>query len=334
MDTVIKQSIGIDMAKSDFTACICTCYSDGHYNFSKSSKFENTPKGFNQLMRWVRKHCQPLTETVYNMEATGTYYESLAYHLYELKLHVSVILPNKVTHYAKSLNIKSKTDDIDAEIIARMGIERKLDRWQPPLALFKALRDLTRLYTDLKVERTVFVNRFKSAQCGHLPSVFVAATTETIINQLENAIANCLTEIERLIASDQWLSEKVAKLLTIKGLGLITIAIILAETSGFSQIFNAKQLASYAGYDVVQRESGSSIKGPTRISKKGNTRIRSALHFPALAASRYNKDLRTVYERINKNKVSKMIGATALQRKILLITYALWKNDSVYRVAI
>jgi len=134
-----------------------------------------------------------------------------------------------------------------------------------------------------------------------------------------------------LISQDAWLERKVADLRTIKGLGLITIAIIIAETQGFQQITNAKQLTSYAGYDVVQRESGSSISGNPRISKKGNNRIRAALHFPSLVASRWNDELKAVFIRINKGKVSKMIGATALQRKILILAYSLWKNDTVYK---
>ena len=134
-----------------------------------------------------------------------------------------------------------------------------------------------------------------------------------------------------MIASDPWLKQKVEKVMTIKGVGFITIGIVLAETQGFKLINNVKQLASYAGYDVVQRESGSSIKGKTRISKKGNSRIRAAMHFPALVASRHNEDLKVAYQRINDNKPSKMVGATALQRKILVLIYSLWKNDTIYQ---
>lgn len=105
---------------------------------------------------------------------------------------------------------------------------------------------------------------------------------------------------------------------------------ILAETQGFKLISNSKQLASYAGYDVIEKESGSSIKGKTRISKKGNSRIRAALHFPALVAARFNQPLKIVYTRINEKKGSKMVAATALQRKILILIYSLWKNDTTY----
>jgi transposase len=330
MEPVIRQSIGIDIAKDCFTACICWHFATGKNVLSEVETFDNTPRGFNQLVKWVRKVCQPLPQAVFVMEATGIYYEPLAYHLYKLKQLACVILPNKVKYYSQSLNVKSKTDAIDAIVIAQMGAERVLPTWQPPAPLFKQLRALTRLYSDLKSQRTVFVNELKSAQAGNEPLAFVLKYFRTIIGKLDKEITKCEVAIQELVYQEQWFGQKVDKLLTIKGVGLITIAIILAETQGFKLIGNAKQLASYAGYDVVQHESGTSIRGRTKISKKGNSRIRAALYFPALVASRRNEEFSAVYQRINKGKSSKMIGVTALQRKILTLIYAMWKNDTVY----
>ena len=122
------------------------------------------------------------------------------------------------------------------------------------------------------------------------------------------------------------------KLLTIKGLGILTIATILAETLGFQHVKSIKQLVSYAGYDVVQRESGTSIKGKTRISKKGNRYIRKALYFPAMVACRFNDNLKQNYLRIIETKPSKMVGQVAIQRKLLVLIYSLWKKDEVYDI--
>ena len=331
MGTLLRQCVGIDIAKHSFTACVCQQGTSGKVSFCPVSTFENSKRGFNQLLKWVRKFSQPDPPMVFVMEATGIYYEGLAYHLHQLKQSVCVVLPNKVKHYARSLNVKTKTDQIDAQVIAQLGAERTLEPWTPPAPVFRSLRALTRLYTDLKVQKTVFTNRLHSMEAGYEPLSFIIKSTKEIIRKLDREIEKSEAEIRKLIASDQWLAQKVEQLLTIKGVGFVTIAIVLAETQGFKLITNVKQLASYAGYDVVQRESGSSIKGKTRISKKGNSRIRAALHFPALVASRYNKDLQTVYNRINERKPSKMIGATALQRKILILIYSLWKHDTMYQ---
>ncbi len=330
MQKFTNQCIGIDISKASFTACLCKRQLSGPESTSDVVEFENNKRGFNQFVKWSRKLTDNSIPLVYAMEATGIYYEGLAYHLSRLNQNVSVILPNKVKYFSKSLNIKTKTDIVDARIIAKMGVERSLALWQPPEPIFKQLRGLTRLYSDLKKERTTFGNRLAACQSGEDPLAFVVNSNKKIIKEIELQLAKCEKEIKTLIYSEEWLATKVEKLLSIKGVGLITIAIILAETQGFKLIRNGKQLVSYAGFDVVQRESGTSIKGKTRISKKGNSRIRAALYFPALVSSRFNKDFKNIYERINAGKSSKMVGVTALQRKILLLIYSLWKKDQSF----
>jgi len=333
MQTIIKQCVGIDISKGSFTACVCRKLLSGEALLSSVESFENNKTGYNQFVKWSRKITIPSVEVLYLMEATGIYYEGLAYHLHKLKQSVCVILPNKVKHYAKSLNVKTKTDIVDARVIAQMGAERNLPLWQPPLPVLKQLRDLTRLYTDLKNERTVYLNRLDSEQASVVALPFVIKSNQLILNELEKQIKQCEKEIEKTIMSEEWLAEKVNKLITINGVGLITLAIVIGETQGFAMVSSRKQLASYAGYDVVQIESGTSVKGKTHISKKGNSRIRAALHFPALTASRYNQELKEDYQRINITKTSKMIGATALQRKLLLLIYTLWKNNDAFRTS-
>src|SRR6188508_1092842 len=121
MSTTLSQSIGIDIAKDSFTACVCKSFAGSDPVFSEVVTFNNTKPGFNKLVKWVRKLTSSEPLLSYVMEATGIYYEPLAYHLDKLGLKVSVVLPNMVKHYGKSLNIKSKTDAIDARMIARMG---------------------------------------------------------------------------------------------------------------------------------------------------------------------------------------------------------------------
>lgn len=333
MQTTIKQCVGIDISKGSFTACVCRKLLSGEALLSSVESFENNKTGYNQFVKWSRKITIPSVEVLFLMEATGIYYEGIAYHLHKLKQSVCVILPNKVKHYAKSLNVKTKTDIVDARIIAQMGAERNLPLWQPPLPVLRQLRDLTRLYTDLKNERTVYLNRLDSENASAVALPFVIKSNLLILKELEKQIKQCEKEIEKTIISEEWLAEKVNKLITINGVGLLTLAIVIAETQGFALVSNRKQLASYAGYDVVQVESGTSVKGKTHISKKGNSRIRAALHFPALAASRYNQELKEDYQRINIAKPSKMVGATALQRKLLLLIYTLWKNNDVFRTS-
>jgi transposase len=328
--TIVKQSIGIDISKSSFTACLCQKEPTGELTFSKVVDFSNDRTGFNQLLRWVKRVSVAGIELVFLMEATGVYYESLAHHLHKLKKKVHVVLPNTSKHYFSSLNIKTKTDKIDARVLSQFGGERLHRIWSPPSPLLRELRNLTRYYVQLQEQKTALGNIKHSKDCSYDVQSFILKSNGKLIDQIDNQITACKKAIEKLISSDPELKEKARKAATIKGVGLITIATIIAETNGFYEFNSAKQLASFAGYDVVQRESGTSIKGKTRISKKGNRYIRNALYFPAMVACRFNADLKATYIRINTNKSSKMIGQVAIQRKLLTLIYTLWKNETEF----
>lgn len=326
----LKQCIGIDISKDSFTACLCKREYSGGISFSKVASFTNEKTGFNQLLRWVKSESESTVDLVYLMEATGVYYESLAHHLYKLKKTVHVALPNTTKHYFSSLNIKTKTDAVDAKWLSQFGVERDHKLWIPPSPILIELRNLTRYYVQLQEQRTALVNIKHSKDCSHDVQKFILQSNKNLILQLDKQILKCKQEIERLITSDETLKSKVKNLLTIKGVGLLTIATILAETMCFERFQNIKQVVSFAGYDVVQRESGTSIKGKTRISKKGNRYIRNALYFPAMVACRYNPLMKETYIRINQKKASKMIGQVAIQRKLLALIFTLWKNDTIF----
>lgn len=328
--SITKQSVGIDISKDTFTACGCSHQSDGKLIFTEVKNFKNESTGYNQLLRWVKGFATPGSEVVFLMEATGVYYESLAHHLFKIKKKVVVVLPNTSKHYFASLNVKSKTDELDARILSRFGVERIHRYWIPPSRVMLQLRNLTRYHLQLQEQKTALGNIKHSKEAAHEVQKFIMQSNQKLIKQLDGQILNCKTEIEKLIKSDTKLSKKIDKLTTIKGVGLMTVATIVAETLGFEHFKSAKQVVSFAGYDVVQRESGTSIKGKTRISKKGNKYIRNALYFPAMVATRFNVDLKTAYLRIINGKTSKMIGQVAVQRKLLVLIYTLWKTDSSY----
>lgn len=327
---VQKQCVGIDISNLDFTVSICSQLSNQDLIYSETTKFSNCKKGFNQLNRWVSKHVDKQKPIVYLMEATGVYYEQLAHHLFKIKKTVHVVLPNKSKHYFSSLNVKSKTDDIDAKALSRFGVERKHRLWFPPSDNLLHLRHLTRYYVQLQEQKTSLNNIKHSKEKSVGVQKFILNSNKSLIKQLDKQILKCKKEVELLIQSDEELKQKVEKIATIKGLGILTIATIISETLGFEQFENVKQVVSYAGYDVVQRESGTSIKGKTKISKKGNKYIRNALYFPAMVACRYNEDLKSDYIRIIQKKPSKMIGQVAIQRKLLVLVYTLWKKDEEF----
>lgn len=137
--------------------------------------------------------------------------------------------------------------------------------------------------------------------------------------------------IEKLLRDDQVLKASVDRLCAVKGLGLLSVATLVAETNGFTGFDNVRQVVSFAGYDVVENQSGQRV-GKTRISKKGNSRIRRILYMLALNAVRFGEpSCAALYERIYERSHIKMKAYVAVQKKLLTLCFSLWKSGTLYQ---
>jgi len=140
----LKYVEGIDIAKDTFVACFGHIDPSQHLAFGKETTFANTPAGFAALLVWTTKQQAVVAPQWFVVEATGVYYEELAYFLADNSLSLSVLLPNKVKHFAQSTEQKSKTDQLDARLLCRLGLERALPAWQPHARPAAATRPLPR----------------------------------------------------------------------------------------------------------------------------------------------------------------------------------------------
>jgi transposase len=327
---VIKQNVGVDIAKKEFKACIYQLFDNQECRVKASRTFSNTAKGFEAFLIWVNQKCVSTVPIRVTMEATGVYYEGLTYFLDDYDIYVSVVLPNKAKFYAKSLGLKSKTDKIDAQMLGQMGLERDLPKWKAISSQMRTLKQLCRERVNIIEDKTALGNQLHALKASHQADDARIERLNERIDLCKKQLKAVETEIKILVKNDDKLSKHVDNISKVKGLGIITIATIFAETDGFNLIGSRKQLVSYAGYDVVQRQSGTSINGKTRISKKGNRFIRRALHFPAMVAVRHDKQINQFYQRTFEKSYIKMKAYVAVQRKLLLLIYALFKKNEAY----
>ena len=325
---VLKESIGIDVSKDSLSCCFGYVDQNQNEYFTKSRSFGNSSKGFKDLHKWIKSQ-EPCDDIWYIMEATGVYHENLAYWLLAKELNVSVLLANKVHHFAKTLELKTKTDAVDARILSKMGLERKMKKWAIPSHLMREIRFLTRELRETKAKIVVAKNQLHAKQHAHKASNSSLRRLKKQIRLMENQTVEIEVELRVLITEDPRLCDKIEKIESIPGIGFLTIICILGETNAFALFTGSKQLVSYAGLDVRQKQSGKK-EGKSKISKQGNSFIRNALYMPALCRSIHNPDLKAFYRRVNENKPSKKIGVTALARKLLVLIYTLWKNDTEY----
>lgn len=211
-----------------------------------------------------------------------------------------------------------------------MGLQQPLEEWKPCSKSIYQLRSLTRQLEVLQKARTSFLNQLEAATHSAHTSKTVIQSTQSIIKNFDKQISKCKKGIEELIIKDPIFSAKYKLVEPIKGMGLITFATIIAETGGFDMFKGQSQLVSYAGYDIVENQSGNRI-GKTRISKKGNSHIRRIMHMASLNMVRYKVPVfKNLYERVYERTKIKMKGYVAIQRKLLCLIYTLWKRNEVF----
>jgi transposase len=325
----LRQNLGIDVSKDSLQVCISNQESDQRIRVIATTKFDNTAKGHNKLWAWICKHRISGVDFKATMEATGVYHESAAYFLHEHGLRVSVLLPNKSKSYAKSLNVKSKNDVVDARILAQMGLERILETWQPASGSMRRLKRLTRERVALQEHKTVILNQLHAIVSAHEPEKDTQKRYKQLLAVIKKQLKEIELEMQKTIEADEVLKRKVENICGVKGLGLITVATIIAETDGFALFKSKGQVVSYAGYDVMEDQSGN-VKRPGRISGKGNRHIRKALHFPALVVVKHEDLFTQLFHRTFEKSRIKMKAYVAVQRKLLVLIYTLFKKDEAF----
>ncbi len=306
---------------------------------TKPRKFTNNIQGFESLHNWLQQ--QSVVELHACMEATSIYGEALAEFLYGAGFQVSIVNPARIKGFAKGELLRTKTDSVDAALIARFCAAMKPSLWTPtPLevkelqALLRRLESLTQMYQQEK-------NRLETA------TETVAKLTKAHLKYIEEQQA----EIKKMISDhfDQHphLKEQRDLLTSIPGIGEQTAALLLAEVGRIEDYKNARQLAAYAGLTPCERSSGTSVKGKTPLSCTGNVRLRKALYMPAVVAMRCNPLLKAMTERLlGRGKVKmQVIGANHAEvgafgfwdfkvpkafRPQLFDCYPLTDQDSIY----
>jgi transposase len=330
MKKAVKQVAGIDVAQKELVVTLGRMFDDFSIELFGYKVFKNNEKGILALVEWTKKLTDNEVKVRYVMEATGVYHQKFAYYLDENKYEVSIILPNKISNYMRTLELKTVTDKSCSQAIAQFGLERKLDNWTKPSNVYKELQQLTRERDQIVQERSIVKNQIHAENVEAEPNLKSLERMTLRIKFLNSQEKEIKHDIARIVKENPNLERIISRVTSIPGVGELTAVIVLAETNGFELIRNKSQLVSYAGLDVKEKQSGTSVKGKPRISKKGNRNLRKAMHLPALTAVKWDDNFRDIYARLVSKHGIKMKAVVAIQRKILELIYVLFKNETNY----
>lgn len=285
----------------------------------KPREFDNDPAGHAALVHALR---QAKAERVC-LEATGVYHLDLAVALHDAGLSVMVVNPKAARRFAEAMMSRTKTDPVDAALLAEFAERMPFVAWVRPTDEVLALRAYARYLSALTGQRTQLKNQLHAFEQSR-------ATPAAILEAVRGQIQDLTIQIEliqakalQLILSQTALSEPYRLLVSVKGIALASAIALLGELLVLPDGMTARQWVAMAGLDPRHHQSGGSVNKRPRISKAGNRYLRHALYMPALSAATHDPHLRGFYEHLVQRGLKKIQAVCAVMRKLLTALHAM-----------
>lgn len=302
MNTAEKVYCGVDVSKHHLDVMIK----------GRSIRFDNTVQGVESMkVRVGNVH--------YVFESTGGYERLAAWVLMDAGAEVSIVNPSRVRMFAMSIGQLAKTDPIDACVIAHFAAVTHPEPSERP-------SDSQRLLTNL-VDRRQHLKDMETAETNRLESAGEPESRKMIrkhLRWLKKEIETIEARIENAIESDASMKAKSQRIRSIKGLGKVCAATLLAHIPEIGEL-SRQEVAALAGLAPYNRDSGASSRH--RHIYGGRKRIRACLYMAAVSAIQHNPVMKQFYNRlINENHRPKKVALTAVMRKLVIASNSAVKN--------
>lgn len=317
-----EQAVGIDVSKRKLDVCMA------RGEKFKSKVLNNTPTGHRQLLDWLHDRGLDQADTPICLEATGPYSEAVATVLADAGWRVSVVNPARVKGFAQCQLSRNKTDKADARLLALFARSVELERWDPPSLAHRALRQL--------VDRLQALIDMRQQECNRLEALeqTTPGSVEKMVREhiawLDQQIARVQSDIDDHIDQNPDLKQDAELIGSIPGIGDKTVARVLAFVGDVRRFKSAKSLAAYVGVTPRQRESGSSIRGRTMMSRTGHAAARKSLYMPGLVAVRHNPVIAAMAERLRDRGLAPKAIVGASMRRLAHMIYGVIKSGQPF----
>ncbi|HEY5868927.1 MAG TPA: IS110 family transposase [Candidatus Tectomicrobia bacterium] len=318
--------VGVDIAAT--TATVSTQRPGA--SASRSFTIDQTPEGYSSLVHRLQATGDEASGILVVMEATGSYWISLATRLVHEGFVVSVINPSQAHHFAKALLKRAKTDAIDAQTLAQLALILHPEPWIPPPPIYYALQQRLAQRDDLLNLRQQVRNQLHALL--QYPEVIpeVQARMERLLTTFEAQLVEVEAEITAALCQDSAWAAAAQRLQSIKGVGWVTAAWTLVSTLNFTTCDTVEALTAYAGLAPMPRQSGVSVWHRPSIGHTGNGRLRTAFYMATLSAVQHNPVLKTFYTRLRAAGKPEKVARCAAARKLLHIAWAVVTKDQPF----
>ena len=263
------------------------------------------------------------------VEATGIYHLDLCLALHAAEgVEVMVANPRATKDFARAQLQRSKTDRTDARSLLEFVKRMEFASWQPPERSVLKLRGLSRRIQALVVNRAQEKNRLHSDDSVEATAPAIRASIERHIKAIHDEIQTLTAVALEIVRADAALRPKFDRLISVKGIADASAITILAELAVLPADMSARQWVAHAGIDPRHFESGSSVRGATRISKVGNRHLRAGLFLPAMVAAQHEPQIRAYYQHLLDNGKKPMQALVAVMRKLLHAIHGMFQHEA------
>ena len=307
--------LGIDVSKAKLS---CALKRGDRY---RDKTLANTPEGIQELLGWIDKHAQGPVQVC--LEATGIYWEQVAQTLSQAGHAVAVINPALAKGFAQSEGLRTKTDAVDARLLATYCQQKRPAPWTPLSPAEQHLRALVLRLQSLTEMQTQEKNRSESAREAVVDSI------DTHLTWLAQEIERIKRSIQQHLDDDPDLRGKRDLLDSIPGLGNTTIATLLAFGVADPRFTHARQFVAFAGLSPREAQSGTLRKRP-RLSKIGHASLRRALYMPAMVTLYRTAWGQVFRQRLSDAKKASKLIIGAMMRKLAHVAFGVLKSGKPF----
>jgi transposase len=310
---------GCDVAARSFDICVL------FKNQVLRNHFENSREGLEECIKWLNSFDIKRLQLV--LEPTGRYSDLIAQYFRMRRSRVLLAQPLMFRRYAESLDMRGKTDKKDAFALAKYSQERgeTLHQWVPKTQIEAELRDMRVLIRGLTKRSSAIQSQL---QCG-LKSHYVKDKLEKELATIEKELDEAIDRSKFLIDQDPVLKQDLILVMTIKGIG-IKSGVLLVTLIDFRSFRSSRALACFLGLTKKPYESGESVKGKERTSKRGSKLLRGALFMPARSARRSNPLIAEFAGRLVQKKKHDWAIQIAVIRKLVVTAWAIVTSGMPY----
>ena len=309
--------VGIDVSKATFVVA---------YSSAKGSKtrtFKNATKGIHEFIQTIspeEHHCV--------MEATGNYSSLLVYLLSEAGFTVILENPLKVKNFARAMLSVTKTDEMDAHLIALYGEKMQPAPYKLRSDTILTLKQKRTVIRQLKKQLIATRNLKGSMEALPFFDNMSRKTIEKTIAFLGKQIRAMEEELSSLARKEY--KKQMDLLTSIKGIGVTLAAALIMATGGFTYFDNTKQLTRYLGLSPTYQQSGTSVNVKGHINRNGDSSLRSQLYVAAFASLRCNKECKACFDRLRSNGKPGKVAVVAVANKLVRQAFAVVTQGKPY----